>query len=219
MALTFPLDRDAFLGFLRVKSMTMTLPDRAEVSNLRDGSIIRDELGPRLWRGSIQVHQAPAALTRRFDALINSVNISGGSFLAYDVANPYPANDPDGMVLGSSTVQINSIAGDTTALSLKGLPVGYTLLMGDRLSFTYGSNPLRYAIHEVAEPSVVADATGVTPEFHVSPAVVPGAAEDMTVELFRPHCKAIIVPGSLRPGRSSLDKTAGASFEFIQTLR
>ena len=52
MPLSFPLDRDTFLGDARITEQTFYLTENVEFSGLADGSIIRDDLGPLLPTGS-----------------------------------------------------------------------------------------------------------------------------------------------------------------------
>ena len=87
------------------------------------------------------------------------------------------------------------------------------------LSFTYGSGPTRYALHRIVSDTVVANGSGVTPLFEVVPHIRPGAATSTAVELIRPYCKAIIIPGSVQAGTARKSKVRGLSFEIIQTLR
>ena len=212
MAISFPLDRDAFLGALRVKSMNLILDEAGQNSGLGGGAILRDKLGPTLWQGTVTLHRGTPSQVRADDALINLVNQTGASFLAWDKANPGPALDPLGKFLGSATVAIKSVAVDGTALALKGLPAGFRLKLGDRFGV-----PSQQALFEVSEPQVIVDTNGETPEFAVRAAVEPGVVADLSVDMVKPYCTAIIVPGTARFGNSSRGRTSGASFQFIQT--
>ena len=211
MAVTFPLDRDAFLGALRVKSMNMTLLSGDQLSELRGGAMLRDTLAPALWGGTVTLHRGLHSLVRADDALINLMDQRGARFLAWDMANPGPAVDPQGKFFSGANVQVKSVAADGTAIALKGLPTGLQLKLGDRFGV-----PSLSALHEVAEPAVIVDGNGETAEFTVRPAIAPNVVAELAVDFKRPFCKAIIVPGTVRPGSSSRGRTSGASFNYIQ---
>ena len=219
MALSYPLDRDDFLGALRIRSFSLELGERMEVSGLADGSVLRDQLGPRLWRGRVELHPAPFAQARAMAARLALLQEPGRSFLAWPVEQTGPARDPKGLLLGAAAPQIASLAPDARDLSLSGLPAGYELSCGDGLSFLYGSDPVRYAFHRIVTGSVVADGTGATSVFEVVPSLRAGAAIGTPVTLLRPAFKAVLLPGTVTAGSSERMRTGGASFEFIQTLR
>ena len=74
-------------------------------------------------------------------------------------------------------------------------------------------------MHRVVDHTVTASQTGVTQNFEVLPPLQPGAVLLEPVQLVRPFCKAIIIPGSVQSGRTTRFITEGMSFRFIQTLR
>jgi len=109
---------------------------------------------------------------------------------------------------------------DARLIGLKGLPAGYAGLgRGSYLSFQYRSAPERHALHEIVELDVTADGAGDVAAFQVNPPIRPGAAVDAEVRLIKPACKAIILPGSVQPGRETRFITEGMSFRWLQTLR
>ncbi|WP_109464408.1 hypothetical protein [Albibacillus kandeliae] len=218
MPLSFPLDRDTFLGAARITEQTFYLSENVEISGLGDGSIIRDDLGPRLWRGSCMVEHASLAEGRRLSSQIALLQATGASFLAWDISCTAPAADPDGSNLSGSSPVIYQLESNNREMRISGLPVGYELTPGDMLSFTYGSSPIRYALHSVVT-GAVASGDGITPLFEVVPPLRPGAAVSAPVELLRPFCKAVIVPSSAQPFTARNVKKRGLSFEFVQTLR
>ena len=104
---------------------------------------------------------------------------------------------------GTATPTLASLPTGNGEIVLAGLPAAHELTAGDLLSFKYGTAPVRYALHRVAVGGV-ADATGTTPALVVTPQIRPGAAIGVPVTLGRPHCKAILVPGSVSPGRRDI---------------
>lgn len=219
MALSFPLDRDTFLGALPVSEQVFDLSENLEISGLGDGSILRDEVGPRLWTGTFAIDHMTFAQARQVEALLSLLQGPQRSFLAWRLDCAYPASDPDGSQLSGYSPTISALDANNRELRITGLPVGYTLGRGDMLSFAYGSGPVRYALHRIVSGSAVADGQGLSPWIEVVPHIRPGAAVSAAVTLTRPFCKAIVVPGSVTPGTSRRSKLRRLSFSFMQTLR
>ena len=219
MVLSYPLDRDAFLGALPIAEQVFSLTENVEFSGLAEGSILRDEIGPRLWRGRCAIGPMPRDEAPAAEALVSLLQRAGTSFLAWRLDRAYPQGDPGGTILGAGTPTIAALPASGVELSIAGLPAGYAIAPGDMLSFGYGSSPSRRALHRVVGAAVVADGTGLTPNIEVEPPIRAGAAPSTPVELIRPYCKAVIVPGSVTPGTVRRNKVRGLSFEFIQTLR
>lgn len=220
MPVTFPMSIADFLDALPVKSVQFDLPEAVQMSRTSGGDILIDDVGSRLWQGEVMLGRLLPYEALDAQALIDLMRGAGASFLAYHTRFPYPRQDPEGLIIAGATPQIAALdAGDARLLSLKGLPAGYTLSRGDYLSFTYGINPVRYALHRVQDVTVTADGSGVTLPFEVNPPLEPGAAIDTTVELTRAHCKAIIVPETTQTGRQQKFMRDGMSFKFQQTLR
>ena len=105
---------------------------------------------------------------------------------------------------------------DNKRLSIQGLPTNYELTPGDFLSFTYGSSPTRYALHQVVS-AAQADGLGQTDLFEVTPLIRPGASTSAAVTLIKPYCKAVLTDLSF--GAGSFRVTTDLSFSFVQTLR
>jgi hypothetical protein len=218
MALSFPLARGTFWAGLKIAEARPSLPDERELYRTAGGEVITAELGARLWRGVATLAPMRAAEAEAALAVIRVLNQSGRSFHASPAGHDMPTNDPAGLMLGASTVTIASLPAGNRELALTGLPAGFALAVGDYLSFAYGANPTRYALHQVVN-SATADATGLTPAFEVVPNIRPGAAVGTAVTLLHPSFKAVIVPGSVQEGRLARTLRKGISFAWQQTLR
>jgi hypothetical protein len=138
--------------------------------------------------------------------------------MVFNPAIPGPAGDPDGAFLSSVSPTISSLNANNRELAIGHLPNGFGLKTGDMLSFSYSTNPVRYALHQIVAGSV-AGATGVTGQIEVTPNIRAGASTGAAVTLFRPSCKALLVPGSVVMGAAHDLFTEGLTFKFIQTLR
>lgn len=219
MPYSFPLTRSEFLNRLPVMSITIDCPEQVEMSQTGGGEILMADLAPRLWRGKITLGRLTPSEEAEAMALIDVVRGPGRSFAAYDVRRYRPVDDPTGSILGGASPTLLTVGGSSRTLQLQGLPAGYTLRAGDRLSFPYGSNPTRRALHKVVDLVKTADGSGETPYIEVVPNVRPGWSAGAAVDLIRPWCKAVIVPGSVEPGSHRRGLTEGISFSFHQTLR
>lgn len=219
MPLTFPLSTAAFLELLPVASITMQLPETVELSRTGGGEVLTDDLGARLWQGKVELGKLLTREAEEAQTLIDLLRGAGRSFYAFDTRSPGPRLDLTGAILGAATPQIRALGGDARVLQLKGLPPGYQLVRGDRLSFDYGSNPVRTALHRIVDASVVANGAGQTGDFEVLPEIRAGAAVNAAVRLVRPQCKALVIPGSVEAGSRRAHLSEGLAFQFIQTLR
>lgn len=215
MALSFPLSLASFADKIGVQSVEWKLQDSRELSGMGSGQVLQADLGPSLWTADITLRPWRTNAVREIEALINAVIRSKGSFYLYDPRKCVPASDPNATILGSSTVQINSLP-DNKSLSLKGLPANYVITAGDYLSFNYGSSPTRRALHEAAE-TITANGSGVTAAFEVSPFIRTGAATDAAVTLQKAAGMFILVPGSLKVQMANAAFTV-LSFSAVQKI-
>jgi hypothetical protein len=214
--LSYPLSHAQFLGALRVEEVTFRLSHPQEHTRLGDGTVISASLGAALWTGSIRIAQANHPRHAQMEALMALMDQPGATFLCHDPRYLGPASDPMGLILGSRTVTIHSVASTMRELRITGLPSGYVLSAGDMLGFQYGSNPVRHALHRIVVGGT-ASSGGLTPMLEVVPNLRPGVAAGLTVALVRPACKARLLPDpTYGAGRQALSR--GASFDFIQTL-
>ncbi len=219
MPFSFPLSRADFQNFLPINSVTFDLPSQIEYSGLGSGHLLTADVGPRLWSGEIKLTKRDFRETAKFDARLSLLREAGRSFFVYDVRQQWPMHDPGGNIVSGSAPVIGSIAANMREITVTGLPSEYVLACGDLISFSYGENPTRYALHRIVSGDVTADISGVTPLIEVTPSVRLGAATGDPVELVQPFCKAIIEPGSVRPAEGRGVHSSGLSFRFIQTLR
>jgi hypothetical protein len=217
MVLTYPLGYGQFLGALRVEEVTFRLSHPQEHTRLGDGTVISASLGASLWTGTIRLAQADHQRHAQMEALLALMDQPGATFRCHDPRYIGPASDPAGVILGSRTVTIHTVASNMRELRITGLPSGYVLSSGDMLAFQYSSSPVRYALHRIVVGGI-ASGTGLSPLLEVVPNLRPGAVAPLPVSLVRPACKARLLPDpGYGSGRQVISR--GASFDFIQTLR
>ena len=220
MALSFPLTHAQFWELLPIASCVFDLDENVTTSRTRGGQTLRAERGARLWAAEVRLGPMIPAEAAAVLPLINLLRGGAGSCMASDPMRQAPRNDPAGTALGSAAPSISALSSNSRELALKGLPSGYTLQRGDLLAFSYGTSPVRYALHQIVNGTAKANASGAVTGVEVVPPIRPGAAVDAAVTLVRAACKAEIVPGSYQPGSvRSGGLVEGVSFRVQQTLR
>lgn len=208
MPFSFPLSLNSFFSKLAIVEATFFLSAAVATSETAGGEILTCEHGPRLWGGTIQLHRRPHADYEEMVAMVEMLFDANASFL---VSPSHAAK-----ILPSGTLADQR---DGREVKLGGLPGGSRIKPGDFLSFTYGSNPARYALHRALEEAIASDTTGTTGWLEVSPRIRTGAPLEAAIELMHPVCKAKAVPGSLVAARHSRVFSEGCSFSWRQTLR
>ena len=217
MALSFPLSRVAFYQALNVSAVTFRAPVQQSLTGVGDGTIIRHTLGPQLWEGEVQLAPAYHRDAMEVEALLARMEEPGTSFFAYDPRVIGPRSDPDGDALDGLSLELEEVSGGRE-IAIRNLPAGFEMQRGDMVSFQYQNGSTRYALHRLVTGGTASGA-GITPLMEVTPAVRPGAAAGDPVELVRPYCKAVMVPGSVEYGSGAPVITEGPSFSFRQQLR
>lgn len=218
MAITFPMSLTDFQQLLGVVSATFEDRESQQMSGKGSGQILRADIGPRLWRGEIGIRARQHADAQAIEALLSVLRGPGASFFVHDPRRIGPKNDPDGSILSGLTIDIDWLGTNNREMRLGGFPIGFQLVAGDMLAFVYVVNGvILYALHRLVE-GATADGIGRTSVFEVTPPLRPGVTVGTTVDLVRPACKAVMVPGSITYGTARGNITDGAKFQFIQTL-
>lgn len=175
MAITYPrTDLFTGRGFNQLIFNTLS---RQELSRTAGGVTLGKDLGPALWVAEwISVPEDQVDVVE-LEAKLRSLDGVIGAFTAYDRRRPYPKAYPSGAFTDSG-----KIAGvqSPKALTLKGLPAGFVISVGDYFMFDYGSSPSNRALHQASE-AVTADGAGNTPSFEVRPQLR-GAVVDLDVK-------------------------------------
>lgn len=217
-ALTFPLALSEFFDRCFAETVVFDLTENRRISETGGGEILTADLGPRLWEGRVVHYSRKHADSTVLSARLNTLREAGRTFMVYDQRRGFPVADPGAAILGVSSPTIGSLNTDGRRLTVTGLPAGYVLTEGDYLAFTYGVSPTRFALHQIVTP-VTANGSGVTPLFEVTPAIRPGAQVGTAVDLTKPACKAVILPGSVEPVSRGRSFSTGITYAWRQTLR
>ena len=214
--LSFPLSLADFNDGLRVVSQDFDLSENRRVTETGGGELLVSDLGPRLWRGAIEVAANTHAGQRKAQALAQALRQGAATFMVCDRKGRFPAADPTGALLGATTPSLFNPVADSPDVTLAGLPSGYVLPPGDYLAFPYGS-PTRHALHQIVVGATAAGTGRAT--VTVVPSIRPGATNGAPVSLVNPSCRAMLVPGSFRAGTQTPAAHGGFSFEWRQVLR
>lgn len=216
MAITYPLAHAEFAERLRVLTFRWQLQRSQQMSGLSGGELIKAEIAEPKWSAEVAIAALTRSQAQDIQATFEGLDAPGASFYLYNRNRPYPASDPTGSGILSSTVTINTISGNK-AISLTGLPAGYVLTRGDMLMATYGSSPTRHALLRIME-TVTASGGGTSPAFEVQPFLRAGIATGNAVDLSKPYCRMTLIPGSFEPGTGNVDGTVtGMGFRCIET--
>lgn len=216
MAQVYPMSASAFFEGLRIMRASFDLPNNQLITRSAGGDVMRAELGARLWRAQLdlvpQTHQGAEEIRAKMHLLRQP----SASLIIRPSPCFAPACDPDGSIIASSTVLLASVNANLRDITLSGLPAAYAITAGDYLSYTYGTDPVRYGFHQ-AVSSATANGSGVTGAFEVIPPIRPGYSIGATVRLMKPWMKAVLVESST--GAAGVAVTDGISLTLQQTLR
>ncbi|RKD61658.1 hypothetical protein [Rhizobium sp. WW_1] len=215
MTVSYPYSLAYFADILRISSVIWDVQRNDQFSGTGDGRVWQAELATPLWIGTVSLIKMENDAAKQIAAMIRKLHGAQEAMFIYDPLSKYPQFDPDGSIIGTRVVTIGAVAADLDGLSLRNLPPGYRLTVGDKMQIAYSANPTRYAFLEVSE-NVVADGQGTTPVFGVFPHVSAGIAANLQVTLVKPACRCVVVPGSHNPGTAAKMHTEGAGFKVIQ---
>lgn len=213
MAISYPLSRAAFWEAIRFAARPeFVLLQSKKQSQDAGGNTLTAFFGAPKWSVAVVTEGGHHNRNLATEADIKHLDGRDGTFLAYDIRRPFPASDPDGSIVAGSTVQVRTKGTNNRSISLKGLPAGYQITKGDKLSIVYAST--RYFLVEVME-SAAANGSGNTDEFEIQPTMPIGIAINDSVVLNRPPGKFKIVAGSYRPASGRGNIADGVGFSMI----
>ncbi|QIG67370.1 hypothetical protein EVB39_041 [Rhizobium phage RHph_TM3_3_9] len=198
-----------------ISSITVRPQRNDEVEGIGSGQIITAELATPLWSVEIETPVSLFDQGRRVRAVLNDLNRPGQKFDVYDPIAQYPRSDPDGSILGTSTVQIDTVGTDGT-ITLKGLPAGYQISAGDFMQIDFAG---RRGFFEASQDAT-ASSGGVTGAFRVFPTISAATPVNTTVILKQPKIQCQMIPSELEyaTADSSTWKMTGFRMRVIQKI-
>ncbi|MFC5736946.1 hypothetical protein [Sinirhodobacter huangdaonensis] len=209
MPLNFPYPVDFLSHHIRETAIPLALRRFDESSGSGDGRVWSARMAPPLWTATLPLVARSSAEARAIDAKILALDGMGKAFLWADRSYSPAAGGTAGQY-----VSVSSISADRTAVVLSGLPAGYEVSIGDRLSLTHGSG--RVSLATFSAPAV-ADASGNTDAVEVYPYLPLWADVGQAVEMDRPCVKMCVEAYTgfmAMPGQYS----HGASLSLLQRV-
>lgn len=209
MALTFPYPLEFLSEHIRGTEIPLALRRFDEASGSGDGRVWGARLAAPLWTATLPLVARSWAEARAVDAKILALDGMSKSFLWAD-----PVYLPAAGGTAGSGVTVAAVSEDRTALALSGLPAGYAVSIGDRLSISHGSGRVWFATFSEA---AVSDASGNLGALAVYPYLPLGVAAGAAVEMDRPYLKAAVedyTGFTAKPGKYS----QGASLSLLQKV-
>src|SRR3990167_11166588 len=100
------------MSALVISSVTFMPQWRQEFSRQAGGTPRVADIGPEIWTAKIGVDVMENDDAESTAALINQMRGSLGTFYVWNPRRQYPRMDPDGSIIGSSTVTIYALDAD-----------------------------------------------------------------------------------------------------------
>lgn len=214
MALVFPYSLAYFANTMRVLRSTVTPRRFDEASGAGDGRHWTSELAQPLWTGAITLQTMPAVVARAFEAKVDGLDGSRGTFLFADPAYKGPTS---AIRAGLGSVTISGIRADRGAISLSGLPEGFVLTPTDRFCISYSSGRVYYGTF--LEGGTAGSLGNIADGREIRPYLPFGVPVGATIRLVDPYFKAAIEPGGWTPFNYELpagEIASGAELRIIQ---
>lgn len=208
MATTYPL---SFLSdHLRAGEITLSIVRNDELSGAGTGQFWAAELAPPLWSFSFPLAARRVEAARAIDARVWSLGVNR-PFLFADPSYSGPAAGAPG-----AAATVTAISADRTRIALAGLPPGFTLTFGDRLSIVLANGRIYFGTFA---GEITAGSDGASGLVEVFPAVPMALAIGAAVTLAQPVCRVIIPPDGYTaftalPGQVS----HGATLQLLQKV-
>ena len=206
MALTFPYPLAFLSAHIKAAQIPLTLRRFDETSGSADGRFWSARMAAPLWSAVVTLVARSWAEAREVDAKILALDGMAKTFLWADpVYSPAAGGSP------GSGVTVSAIASDRTAISLAGLPAGYQVTTGDRLSIAYSGRVWMATFSETR----AANGSGALASTAIYPYLPLGVSTGAAVEMASPYLKAIVesyTGFTAMPGRYS----QGATLTLLQ---
>lgn len=188
--ITYPRD-DIFSRYM-LKTTLFRPFFRQSFSRLAGGALVTSDLGSPVWRAAYVTGKLREDDVVEFEAVLNSLDGAAQVFLATDTRRDMPRLYPSGAF--ADTGVVHSLGVNGKSLRVSGLPPFFRLVVGDRFSYQISGHHL---LHEVQE-EVVANASGLTPEFDVFPHLPTVLTASTPIRLRRPVASMRVEPESVQ---------------------
>lgn len=181
-----------------------------EASGTGSGQQWTAELSDPLWQVTMNLSPRRWAAAREINSKLQAL----GTVRSFHFADP--SYRPGSGGAAGNAVTISALGSDLTSIALAGLPAGYRVTAGDRLSVN--RNNASFYFGTFAE-TVTASGAGVTAQIAVEPPLPQALAVGNAVALDRPVIRLRVPPGGFVPFRNLPGFYAsGASLNLVQKL-
>lgn len=213
MTLLNPLPADQFADLFGVQDWQLVQTYQQQRSATGGGETQYADRAPSMWKAEgIRTRAVCYADAEGIMARINSRAGGIKSVLLYNKQLPFPADDPEGLIIGAATPKLGAIA-DRLHVAFTDFPAGYKMRTGSYFGLIFDAS--RYYLGQFVEDRTASGAGAIASVeiWPPLPASVSGAP-DMIIR--KPCAKFRIVPGSAYPSLVSGQKNE-ISFSAEQT--
>lgn len=208
MTITYPVD---FLSDFPGWSTEFDLLYRQEQSRSANGKTYAKDLGSPLWKATYQSRILWPNELDHWRARLKALENGLQTFKAWSISRTYPIAYPRGSwptgIAFSGSGLVDTITG--RAISLKGLPAGYVVSIGDFVQV--GASDLYQALE-----TATANGSGITGPFEVRTYVWPTSLVNAAAKLVKPACTMTLVPDSLSSTATLSDGRGTITFQAIE---
>lgn len=194
MALPATLPTASFADLLKVSDTALVQVTQSQSSRTAGGKSIYATRGDGYYRAEVTSGPVPHAEAEGIMALINSRAAGTKSILLHNFKLPYPASDPEGLIIGATVPKLGAVA-DRLHVAFTGFPVDYVMLLGTYFSIQISG---RYYLGQFCEPRT-ANGSGAIASVEIWPPLPPWVTGAPDVVLKKAPGEFTIVPNSAYP--------------------
>lgn len=198
MALATTLSIADFYDRFKVQDVQFVQGFQQQRSATGGGETRYADRAPAMWKAEVTTQVLPNAEAEGIMALINSRAGGLKTVLMYNNKLPYPANDPKGLIIGSTVPKLGTIT-DRLHVAFTGFPAGYVIPLGTYFSILFDTS--RYYLGQFAEARTANPITGAVAATEIWPPLPASISGTPNIAIVKPPAKFRIVPGSAYPAK------------------
>ena len=188
---------------IEITNMRVVVQRNENIEGVGSGQILRAELTDPLWRVEIDSPISEFNTGRRIRAILNDIDRPQSYFRVYDPIAQYAANDPNGTLLTSVTIDDF----DGNQVEFAGQPGGYVFMPGDAFHVVYAS---RHYYFEISQQG-----TGLV---RTTPSIPQSIPTGTPCVFIRPQIRVQMAELQIGSEDSTIWKMSGFQIRAIQKL-